>query len=154
MDTIDAKALALAIKQIAEEKNLPEDLVQEILEQAIAAAYRRDFGERDQEVRTNVNLSTGVIDVYVGKTVVEEVQDPNLEMSLADAQRLKRDASIGDVIELHDQPQTFGRVAAQTAKQVIIQRLREAERDIIMEEYEDKIGTVLNATVARIEGRL
>jgi N utilization substance protein A len=142
------------MKLIAEEKNLPEDMVQEIVEQALAAAYKRDYGDREQTVRVSVNLNTGAVDVYVEKEVVEVVGDPNFEISLDDAQNAKKDAAIGDMLEQYVEVRTFGRVAAQTAKQVIMQRLREAEREIVMAEYEDKIGTVVNAVVSRIESRI
>lgn len=151
---LDMKQLAQAIKAIAEEKNLGEDLVQEIVEQALAAAYRRDYGEREQEVRVTMNLNTGDVDAYITKEVVEEVGEPAYELSVKDAQVMKKDAKIGDMIEVHEKVTNFGRVAAQTAKQVILQRLREAEREIVMNEYEDKIGTVINALVGRVEGNI
>lgn len=150
----DIKQLAQAMKLIAEEKNLPENMVQEIVEQALAAAYKRDYGDREQEVRVAVNLSTGAVDVYVEKEVVDEVGDEDFELSLADAKKAKKDAKVGDNIEQFVEVKTFGRVAAQTAKQVIMQRLREAEREIVMAEYEDKIGQVVNAVVTRIESRI
>src|SRR6478672_2104989 len=151
---LDFKQLAAAIKAIAEEKNLPEDTVKEVVEQALAAAYRRDYGEREQEVRVAMNLNTGDVDAYVTKEVVEEVEEPAYEITLAQAQAMQKNAQIGDMIEVHEQVKNFGRVAAQTAKQVILQRLREAEREIVMNEYEDKIGTVINAVVSRVEGNI
>lgn len=151
---LDMKQLALAIRAIAEEKNLPEETVQEVVEQALAAAYRRDYGEREQEVRVTMNLNTGDVDAYVAKEVVEEVGEPAYEISLKDAQVMKKDAAIGDEVEVHEKVNNFGRVAAQTAKQVILQRLREAEREIVMNEFEDKIGTVINALVGRVEGNI
>lgn len=151
---LDMKQLALAIRAIAEEKNLPEEKVQEVVEQALAAAYRRDYGDREQEVRVTMNLNTGEVDAYVSKEVVELVGDPDYEISLAEASVMKKDAKIGDMIELHEKVESFGRVAAQTAKQVILQRLRETEREAVMEEYSDKIGTVINALVSRVEGNI
>lgn len=148
------KQLALAVRTIAEEKNLPEEVVQEIVEQALAAAYKRDYGEREQEVRVTMNLNTGEVDAYITKDVVEKVHDPKIDISVQDAQVMKKSAKAGDEIEVHEKVESFGRVAAQTAKQVILQRLREAEREIIMEEYQDKIGTVINGMVSRVEGRL
>lgn len=145
------KQLAVAIRAIAEEKNLPEDTVKEVVEQALAAAYRRDYGEREQEVRVTMNLNTGDVDAYVQKEVVEHVDNAAYEISLGDAQAMQKNIKLGDMIEIHQKVETFGRVAAQTAKQVILQRLREAEREIVMAEYEDKIGTVINATVSRVE---
>lgn len=151
---LDIKQLAAAVKVIAEEKNLPESVVQDVVEQALAAAYRRDFGDREQEVRVSMNLHTGEVDAYVSKEVVEKVGDPTFELSLSEAQAIKKNAKIGDLLEIHEKVENFGRVAAQTAKQVILQRLREAEREIVMAEYEDKIGTVINAIVNRVEGRI
>jgi len=151
---IDMKQLAQALRAIAEEKNLPEDTVQEVVEQALAAAYRRDYGEREQEVRVTMNLNSGDVDAYVVKEVVENVENAAYEISLSDAQVMKKDAAVGDMIEVHEKVNNFGRVAAQTAKQVILQRLREAEREIVMAEFEDKIGTVINALVGRVEGNI
>jgi N utilization substance protein A len=151
---LDMKQLVVAIRTIAEEKNLPEETVQEVVEQALAAAYRRDYGDREQEIRVTMNLNTGDVDAYITKEIVEKVENEAFEISLKEAQVRKKNAKVGETIEVHEQAQTFGRVAAQTAKQVILQRLREAEREIVMAEYEDKIGTVINATVARVEGNI
>ena len=150
----DIKQLAGAMRLIAEEKNLPENLVQEIVEQALAAAYKKDYGDREQEVRVSVNLSTGAVNVYVSKEVVETVADAHFEISLDDAQKAKKDAKIGDLIEKEAPVKTFGRVAAQTAKQVIMQRLRESEREVVIAEYEDKIGQLVNGIVTRVESRM
>lgn len=160
MDGLNIKQLALSIKQIADEKNLPENIVHEIIEQAIAAAYRRDFGEREQEVRASLNAKDGSVTVYISKEVVNEVSDPNFEISLADAKKIDKNAHVSDnpeepfTVEITDHPTTFGRVAAQTAKQVILQKLREAEREVVMDEYADKIGTVITGTVQRVEPRV
>src|SRR5438270_8614066 len=151
---LDMKQLVVAIRAIAEEKNLPEDTVQEVVEQALAAAYRRDYGDREQEIRVNMNLNTGDVDVYAMKDIVETVEHPVYEISLKEAQVRKKSAKLGEQIEVHEKAESFGRVAAQTAKQVILQRLREAEREIVMAEYEDKIGTVVNGIVTRVEGRM
>lgn len=151
---LDIKQLGVVIKTIADEKNLPEDAVQEVVEQALAAAYRKDFGDREQEVRVSINTNTGDIDVFASKEVVEKVGDDRFEMSVGDAQVIKKNAAVGDMIEIRQKADNFGRVAAQTAKQVILQRLREAEREIIMNEFQDKIGTVVNGIVARVEGRI
>ncbi len=151
---LDVKQLALAIRTIAEEKNLPEDVVKSIVEQALIAAYKRDFGDREQEIRANINLNTGDVDIYATKSVVDKVEHSTFEISLKDASVMKKDVKIGDEIEVHEKVETFGRVAAQTAKQVMVQKLRETERDIILEEFEDKIGTIINANVARVENNL
>jgi N utilization substance protein A len=154
MDGLDIKQLISAIKVIAEEKNLPEATVQDVIEQALAAAWRRDYGERDMDVRSELNTNNGDLRVFTQKTVVEEVESDVNQISLDDAKKEKKDAQLGDVLEYEQDVQDFGRVAAQTAKQVILQRIREAEREVVMGEYEDKIGTLINAVVARVEGRI
>lgn len=151
---MDFKQLAVAIQAIAEEKNLPEETVKEVVEQALAAAYRRDYGDREQEVRVSMNMHSGEVDAYISKEVVDEVENDDFEITLTDAKKIQKDASIGDKVEVHEKATSFGRVAAQTAKQVILQRLREAEREIVLAEYEDKIGTVVNAMVTRVEGMI
>jgi transcription termination/antitermination protein NusA len=151
---MDFKQLAQAIKLIAEEKNLPEDQVQDVVQQALAAAYRRDYGDREQEVRVTMNLNTGEVKAYVTKEVVEEVDNPHTQISLSEAQVMRKNAKVGETVEIVQPVEDFGRVAAQTAKQVILQRLREAEREIVLAEFEDKIGTVVNGTVTRVEGRM
>jgi len=153
---LQIKQLVMAIKQIAEEKNLPEDVVNEAVEQALAAAYRKDYGEREQNVKVILNQNTGDMKAITSWDVVEDdaVENPAQQLTVEEAKEMKKDAKVGDIIEKTDSPTTFGRVAAQTAKQVILQRLREAEREIIMNEYEDKIGTVLVGTVQRVEPRV
>jgi N utilization substance protein A len=151
---LDMKQLAAAIKLIAEEKNLDSAAVQEIVEQALAAAFRRDFGDREQEVRVTMNLNTGDVDAYISKEIVNEVENKQNQISLKEAQLMRKNATLGETIEVHHKVESFGRVAAQTAKQVILQRLREAEREIVMAEYEDKIGTLINGIVTRVEARI
>ncbi len=151
---LDVKQLTLAIRTIAEEKNLPEDVVQSIVEQALVASYKKDYGDKDQEIRADININTGDVDIYVSKKVVEKVEDVNTEISLKEASVIRKDAKLDDLIEIHSKIETFGRVAAQTAKQVIIQKLRETERDLILDEFQDKIGTIINANVARVENNL
>lgn len=154
MEDINIKQLTLAVRTIAEEKNLPEEVVLSVIEQAIAAAWRRDNGERDQEVRAELNVNDGTANVFVAREVVEEVGSDAVEISLEDAKKVKADAAVGDIIEEKFEVTSFGRVAAQTAKQVVLQRLREAEREVVLEEYEDKIGTIVNGTVQRVEPRV
>jgi len=151
---MDFKQLAQAIKVIAEEKNLPEDQVTDVVQQALAAAWRRDYGDREQEVRVTMNLNTGDVTAFVTKEVVEEVENDQTQISLSKAQVMRKNAKVGETVEIVQPVKDFGRVAAQTAKQVILQRLREAEREIVLAEYEDKIGTLVNGVVTRVEGRM
>lgn len=155
MDGIDLKQLTMAVRTIAEEKNLPEDTVVEVIEQAIAAAWRRDNGDRDQLVKAVLNTSSGEATISVGREVVEEVENEINQISLEDAKKVQKDAKLGDFIEERtEKATTFGRVAAQTAKQVVLQRLREAEREVVSAAFEDKVGEILNGTVQRVEPRV
>jgi N utilization substance protein A len=141
-----------AVKQICEEKNISQEVVIETIEAALAAAYKKDYGTKDQEVRVELNSDTGEVVVYVQKEVVDEVENPMTQISVVNANMFKKDSKVGDVIEIKDLPSDFGRIAAQTAKQVIIQRIREAERDMVFGEYKDKEGEVINGSIQRIEG--
>jgi N utilization substance protein A len=145
-------SFAQAIEQICEEKNISKEVVMEAVEAALVAAYKKDYGERDQEVRVKLNEESGAIEVFVSKEVVEEVENPNLQISLEAAMRVKKNIKVGELIEIMDLPADFGRIAAQTAKQVIVQRIREAERDMVFGEYKDKEGDIVNCTVQRVEG--
>ena len=146
--------MTLVVRQIADEKNLPEDVVLSVIEQAIAAAWRRDNGERDQEVRAELNVNNGTANVFVIREIVEEVGSDAVEISLEEARKTNPDAEIGGTVEEKHEVTSFGRVAAQTAKQVVLQRLREAEREVVLAEYEDKIGTVVTGIVLRVEPRV
>lgn len=154
MQDLNVKQLVLAITTIAEEKNLPEDTVMDVVQQAIAAAWRRDNGDRDQDVRAELNTVKGTAKVFVMYQVVEEVENPSTEMTLEQAKKLDKNAQLGAVVEEGFEAVSFGRVAAQTAKQVVLQKLREAEREVVMDEFADKIGTVLVGTVQRVESRV
>jgi N utilization substance protein A len=145
------KQFASAINQICTEKNIPKEVVIETIEDALAAAYKKDYGNKKQEVRVELSENGDAV-VFVSKEVVEEVEDKLTEISLADAVKFNKGAKVGDTIEIKDIPSDFGRIAAQTAKQVIIQRIREAERDMVFGEYKDKEGEVINGNIQRIEG--
>ena len=155
MDELNVKQLTLAMRTIAEEKNLPEETVLEVIEQAIAAAWRRDNGEREQLVRASLNINNGTAKVFVLKTVVEEVENDINQISLDEAKKIDANAELeSEVVISEHEVTSFGRVAAQTAKQVVLQRLREAEREVVLAEFEDKIGTVVTGTVQRVEPRV
>ena len=154
MEELNVKQLVQVISTIAEEKNLPEEVVLDVVQQAIAAAWRRDHGDREQDVRAELNTNDGTAKIFVAYEVVDEVETPATQMTVEDAKKLKKDAAVGDTVEETDIATSFGRVAAQTAKQVVLQKLREAEREVVMEEFADKIGTVLTGTVQRVEPRV
>lgn len=154
MENMDTKQFIMMLRQIADEKNISYDIVQDALEQAIAAAYRKDYGDREQQVRSSLNQQTGEFRIFLTKEVAEEVTNEHTQISVADAREHKEDAEAGDEIEVEVPYEGFGRVAAQTAKQVILQKIREAERDTVLSEYQDKVGTILNGTVQRVEPRV
>jgi N utilization substance protein A len=150
-----------AINLIAEEKNLPRDVIIETVEAALAAAYKKDYTDKDQEARAKLDEETGEVHIFESKTVVpdDEVENEFLQIGLSDAKKIDKKAQVGTeeepyMVEMEAHPEDFGRVAAQTAKQVIIQRLREAEREIVFTEYKDKEGLVLNSNVQRVEGNV
>ncbi|MBQ3306451.1 transcription termination/antitermination protein NusA [Candidatus Saccharibacteria bacterium] len=152
MEGLDLQQMATMVKVIAEEKDLPEETVLEVIETAIAAAWRRDNGERDMNVRATLNTKTGEANVYVAREVVEDglAYNPATEIPEAEAKGKK----IGDIVEEKHKVTSFGRVASMTAKQVVVQRLREAERDAVLTAFEDKVGTVVTGTVARVEQKI
>ncbi len=154
MEDLNIKQLVLAIRTIAEEKNLPEEVVMDIVQQSVAAAWRRDNGDREQNVRAELNTVNGTAKVFVQYEVVEEVENEANQKTVEEAKELKKDAVLGDVVEEGFEANSFGRVAAQTAKQVVLQKLREAEREVVMEEFEDKIGSMIVGIVQRVEPRV
>ncbi len=153
MEGLDLKQMTAMVDIIAEEKGLPKETVIGVIEQAIAAAWRKDNGDREMNVRAVLNTQTGEADVFVAREVIEEGvgYNPATEIPLDQA---GKDAKLGDIVEEKHVVKDFGRVAAQTAKQVVIQRLREAENDAVLTAFEDKIGTIVTGTIARVEPKL
>ncbi|TLS33724.1 transcription termination factor NusA [Geobacillus thermoleovorans] len=141
-----------ALADLTREKGISKEVVMEAIEAAIVSAYKRNFGQA-QNVRVDLNMDTGTIRVFARKDVVEEVADPRLEISLEDAQRINPNYQIGDVVELEVTPRDFGRIAAQTAKQVVTQRVREAERSIIYAEFVDREEDIMTGIVQRVDPR-
>ncbi|MFN8533956.1 MAG: transcription termination factor NusA [Dehalococcoidia bacterium] len=141
----------IAITQLCAEKNLSKEVVIDALETAMATAYKKNFGG-NFDVVVRMDTSAGQPKVYTRRTVVEVVEDPSLELTADEArQLLGRSATLGEVVEEDRTPREFGRIAAQTAKQVIMQRLRDAEREVVYDEYTDREGEIVTGTVQRIE---
>jgi N utilization substance protein A len=142
-----------AINQICDQKGLPKDVVIETVEAAIAAAYRKEFGKPQQIIRARLNPETAAVLMSQVFEVVDEIEDENSQMILKEAKKLRKNAKVGEEVEIPLEAKTeFGRIAAQTAKQVITQRIREAERTILFEEFKEKEGDLLNGVVQQIEG--
>lgn len=150
-----ASEFMAAILQIAEEKGISQEAVLETVEAALAAAYRKDFGQKEQAVVAKLDPKSEKARLFVVQKIVEEVEDPVKEITLKDAKKIDKGAEIGgEIREEVFPPAEYGRVAAQTAKQVILQRLREAERTMIFQEYKEKEGQLINGTIQRVEGNV
>lgn len=156
MEGLDLKQMIAMVDAIAEEKGLPKETVLDVVQMAIAAAWRRDNGDKDMNVRALLNTENGTAKVYVSREVIEDglAYNPATEIPQEEAKALKADAAVGDIVEEVHEVTNFGRVAAMTAKQVVVQRLREAERDAVLTEFEDKIGTIVNGIIAQVTPRV
>jgi len=143
----------LAITQLSAEKNLPKEVVLSAVETALVSAYRKDNFAPNQEISVKIDPTTGRVRVWAGKTVVEQPSDTRLEISLADAVKMNPEAKLEETVMVEATPRNAGRIAAQTAKQVILQRLHEAEHSAIFEEYSDKEGDIVTGVVQRMEPR-
>lgn len=141
-----------ALEQLAKEKGIGHDVLLEAIEAALISAYKRNFNTA-QNVRVDINRETGEFKVYARKTVVEDVLDPRLEISLEAARQISPHYQVDDVVELEVTPKDFGRIAAQTAKQVVTQRIREAERGVIYEMFVDREDDIITGIVQRQDHR-
>ena len=147
-----AKEFLMAIDDLGKEKGIAPEILFDAIEAALISAYRRNFGS-EQNAHVQIDRETGEFHVYAHKTVVREVEDPVMEMALADAQALDPDYEEGDVLEIEVTPANFGRIAAQTAKQVVVQRIREAERGNIYDEFSGRSSDIVTGLVQRVENR-
>ncbi|HNW94456.1 MAG TPA: transcription termination factor NusA, partial [bacterium] len=145
------KHLIAALEEIENEKGIPRDVMREAIEAALVSAYRKHYGA-DYDVEAHLDLRNGRIRMYAHKTVIEQVYDPLDEISLADAQALNPTAELGGTVTTEVSIDDFGRIAAQTAMQVVLQRMREAERNLLYDEYEAKKGEMVNGVVQRTAG--
>jgi len=141
-----------ALKQIEKDRNIPLDMLIQALEDALAAAYKRNFGP-NENILVEINRQNGQSRVFSRKLVVEEVEDPVVQLSLAEAEMLVEGVQPGEEVLIEVTPTDFGRIAAQTAKQVIVQRIREAEREIVYSDYAKKEGDIVSGPLQRYENR-
>lgn len=141
-----------ALTALEVQKGISRDVLVEAIEAALVTAYKRNFNQA-QNVRVDLNLEKGTMKVYSRKDVVEEVEDERLQIAFEDALKINPVYEIGDVVEEEVTPRDFGRIAAQTAKQVVTQRVREAERGLIYEEYIDREDDIVNGIVERLDAR-
>lgn len=139
-----------ALRDLEKEKGISVQVLLDAIEAALLSAYKRNFGSL-QNARVYIDRETGDFKVFAQRVVTEEVTDPRVQISLAEAQKIDPRYSIGDVVETEVTPRNFGRIAAQTAKQVVVQRIREAERNMIYEEFSSREGDIVTGVVQRIE---
>ena len=146
---IDSEFL-LALDELENEKGIKKEIVLDALEAALISAYKRNFGA-SQNARVEIDQNTGNLTVYAELEVVDEVFDNTFEISLEDARKINPAYEIGDTLEKAVEPASFGRIAAQTAKQVVVQKIREAERGVVFEQFADKEGELMSAVIERQE---
>lgn len=144
----------LALGEIEREKGVDKEIIFEALESAMISSYKKNFGSA-QNVDVEMNRETGDVALYALKEVVgnEDLTDSNLEITLSDAQAINASYQLGDTVRIRLEPENFGRIAAQTAKQVVIQRIKDAERDVIFEDYTDRENEIITGEVRRVSNR-
>ncbi|MCL6554331.1 MAG: transcription termination factor NusA [Firmicutes bacterium] len=143
--------LLRALEQLEEERGISKDVIIEAIEAALLSAYKKNFGSTAQNMRIEMDRATGEMRAYQVRTVVEHVEDPTTQIALAQVREWDPSAQVGDMVEVEVTPKDFGRIAAQTAKQVVVQRLREAERELVYKEFRDREGDIVTGIVQRIE---
>ena len=150
MKAIDNKELILALEDLEKEKGIKKEYLLESIEAALVTAYKRNF-DALENVKVVMDKQTGATYVYSIKEVVERANDPVQEISLDEAKKINKSIQIGDNVEIEIVPKNFGRIAAQTAKQVIVQKIREAEREILYNDYSDKKGEIVSGPIQKAE---
>ena len=149
---IDSNEFFSALDALSKERRIDKQRLFDAIEQALISAYKKNFG-KNANVRATIDPQKGLVEVLSRKTVVETVEDAQTEMSLEEARAIQPRYEVGDLVEVQVTPKNFGRIAAQTAKQVVVQHLLEAERGVIYEEYSQKENEILTAIVQRIENK-
>ncbi|MGC8840250.1 MAG: transcription termination factor NusA [Candidatus Sumerlaeaceae bacterium] len=147
---MNAEALKALVKQLSKEKELDVQLIKQAIEEAIIAASRRALAQY-KEPRAELDVETGVLHLWVKKTVVQEVTNPRTMIALRQARKINKDAQIGDEIEVDEDPSALGHVAAQNMRQILAQKIQDAEREKVVAEWSNRIGDVVNAVVQRVE---
>ena len=147
---MDSAEFMEALKEILKEKGIDEEVIYEAIETSLVSACKKNFGS-SQNVKVVMDRETGNIEVYAQKDVVEEVEDPQLQISLEEAKKINPIYEVGDVVDFVVTPKNFGRISAQTAKQVVVQKFREAEREILFNQYISKEKEIVIGIVQRYE---
>ena len=149
---IDTTELMIAMEELEKANGIKKDFLLESIESALVVAYKRNFDSNDENVKVVLDRNDRQMHVYQEKEVVEEVEDSKKEISLEEAQKINIDYNLGDKVEFELMPKEFGRIAAQTARQVITQKIREASRDVIFEEFKDKKSEIITGLVQKADG--
>ena len=147
---IDNKQLIVAIQELEKEKGIKKDYLLDSIESALLTAYKRNYNSQEN-VKVIVDRETGASHLYSVKEVVEHAENPVLQISLEEARKLDKEAQVGTTVDVELVPKNFGRIAAQTAKQVIIQKLREAEREIVYSEYNERKGEIVSGIIQKAD---
>lgn len=148
---IDSTELIIAMEDLEKEKGIKKEYLLESIESALVTAYKKNFDVNSDNVKITMNDTTGEVHVYAEFEVVEEVEDEKTQISLEEAKKIDPKYSVGDVVSKELVPKNFGRIAAQTAKQVIIQRIREASRDVIFNEFSERKGEIVSGIVQKVD---
>ncbi len=143
----------MALEEICTEKKISKEVLLETIQAALISAYKRNYNTSQNNVFVDIGKETGEVRVYVQKEAVNEVEDDQLQISVEDAKKIRKIYEEGDMVDIEVTPKSFGRIAAQTAKQVVMQRIREAERTNIYDEFSQKEHTVVEGVIQRIEKR-
>ena len=148
MKAIDNKELILALEQLEKEKGIKKEYLLESIETALVTAYKRNF-DTSENVKVEMDKNTGATHVYSVKEVVEEVEDKVKQINIKEAKKINKSLQVGDQVDIEIVPKNFGRIAAQTAKQVIIQKIRETEREVLFEEYSKRKGEIVSGIIQK-----
>ena len=151
LEAIDSKELVLALDELEKEKGIKKEVILESIETALVTAYKRNF-DSVENVKIIMDDKTGEIHVYAEKEVVENVENPNLQINLEDARKINKILKIGDMAEIEIIPKNFGRIAAQTAKQVIVQKIREESRNVLFDAFNERKGEIVSGLVQKADG--
>ena len=151
---INNEELILALQELEKEKGIKKECLLEAIENALITAYKRNFDSSEENVKVTIDSQTGEVHVYAIKDVVETIEHPDTQILLADAQNIDRKLMVGDKAEIELAPKNFGRIAAQTAKQVIVQKIREESRNYLFEEFNNRKGEIVSGIVQKADGNM
>lgn len=156
MKNVDVKEFITALDEVEKEKGISKDYLVEAIEEALVKAYKQNYDaeENADNVKVTIDKITGEIHVYSAREVVPEFPVPELEISLEEAQKIDKNYNVGDIVNIEVKPKDFGRIAAQKAKQVVVQKIREAEKEMVYTEFNDKKGEIVTGLIQKADGKL